>query len=114
LSKEELNLVDFLVARVASLSSSMAREVFIVEMSMPPPVACEVVDLQSDLAIPPASPPVVVDAPVTVIGSSTLPTVALEHQVTGAGESFKAKPPNLSPLEVCLKGATSMCSHRSA
>jgi hypothetical protein len=72
---------------------------------MPPPVACEVVYLQSDL---------VVDARVGIVRSLTLLVVALEHQVTGVGESFKAKPPDLSTLEVCLKGNASVCSRRSA
>jgi hypothetical protein len=29
--------------------------------------------------------------------------VALEFEATGIGESFKAKPPDLAALEVCLK-----------
>jgi hypothetical protein len=34
--------------------------------------------------------------------------------LTGVGESFKAKPPDLAALEVCLKGATFVCSCQSA
>jgi hypothetical protein len=45
LSKEELDLVDFLVAQFASLCSSLVCEAFIAESSVPPPVACEVIDL---------------------------------------------------------------------
>jgi hypothetical protein len=51
LSIEELDLVEFLVARVALLISSLAVEVEVVgeaaiaESLAPPPVACEVVDL---------------------------------------------------------------------
>jgi hypothetical protein len=105
LSKEELDLVDFLVAHVTSLSSSLACEAFIAKLSVPPPVTCEVVYLQSNL---------IVDARVGIIRSSTLLVVALEHQGTGVGESFKVKPPDLSALEVCLKGNAFVCSRRSA
>jgi hypothetical protein len=51
LSTEELDLVEFLVAQVALLISSLAVEVevageaAIAESLAPPPVACEVVDL---------------------------------------------------------------------
>jgi hypothetical protein len=70
LSKEELDLVDFLVAQVTSLSSSLACEAFIAKLSVPPPVTCEVIYLQSNL---------IVDAHVGIIRSSTLLVVALEH-----------------------------------
>jgi hypothetical protein len=40
--------------------------------------------------------------------------MALELQDIGIGESFKAKPPDLTALEVCLKGAAFVCSRRSA
>jgi hypothetical protein len=45
LSKEEFNLVEFLVAQVASLSSSLASKASIVESPVPPSVTCQVVDL---------------------------------------------------------------------
>jgi hypothetical protein len=41
LSTEEFDLVEFLVAQDASLSSSLACEVVTIELSMPPPMACE-------------------------------------------------------------------------
>jgi hypothetical protein len=50
-------LVEFLVAHVTSLSPSLTCEVFIAEPLMPPPMSCEVVDLQSDLVVSPASLP---------------------------------------------------------
>jgi hypothetical protein len=48
LSKEELNLVEFLYAQVASLSSSLAYEASIAELPLPTSVACQIIDLQSD------------------------------------------------------------------
>jgi hypothetical protein len=55
LSMEEINLIEFLVAPVAVLSSSLAVEVacntVIVGLPTLPLVACEVVDLQSDIVI---------------------------------------------------------------
>jgi hypothetical protein len=41
LSMEEFDLVEFLVAQDASLSSSLACEVVTIESSMPPLMACE-------------------------------------------------------------------------
>jgi hypothetical protein len=97
------------VVEVASLSSSLAYEASIAKSPLPIPVACQVVDLQSD---PP--PPHgrgctghhrwVIDPP----------TVALCLQTIGIGESFKAKVPNLAALEGCLKGAAFVCSRRHA
>jgi hypothetical protein len=111
-------LVEFLVAHVTSLSPSLTCEVFIAEPLMPPPMSCEVVDLQSDLVVSPASlplpPPSVMDAPAAVVGSSTPPAVSLELQAAGVRESFKVKPPNLSSLEVFLRGVAFVCSRRSA
>jgi hypothetical protein len=57
LSKEALDLAEILVAHVISLSSSLACKMIIVESSLPHLMACEVVDLQSNLIVPPASPP---------------------------------------------------------
>jgi hypothetical protein len=57
LSTLELDLIEFLVAQVALLSSSLACEVVITESPAPPSVACEVADLQSDLVIPSVIPP---------------------------------------------------------
>jgi hypothetical protein len=54
---EDLDLVEFMVAQVASLSSSLACEVVITESPTPLPVACEVSDLQLDLVIPFDTPP---------------------------------------------------------
>lgn len=55
LSLEEINLIEFLVAPVAVLSSSLSVEVacntVIVGLPTLPLVACEVVDLQSDIVI---------------------------------------------------------------
>jgi hypothetical protein len=45
LSKEELNLVEFLVAQVAPWSSSLACEASFAETSVPTPVVCQVTDL---------------------------------------------------------------------
>jgi hypothetical protein len=59
LSMEELDLVEFLDTQVAMLSSSLAYGASIVESPMPTPMACQVVDLQSDLLM-------VMDAPVAV------------------------------------------------
>jgi hypothetical protein len=49
LSMEELDLVEFLDTQVAMLSSSLAYEASITESPMPTLVACQVIDLQSDL-----------------------------------------------------------------
>jgi hypothetical protein len=51
LSKEEPDLVEFLVAQVTSLSSSLAYKASIVESSVPTLVAC-----QSNLGTPSANP----------------------------------------------------------
>jgi hypothetical protein len=48
LSKEELDLVEFLDAQVTSLSSSLAYKASIAESLLPTSVACQVIDLQSD------------------------------------------------------------------
>jgi hypothetical protein len=73
---------------------------------------CEVVDPQFDIVIPFAPPPgAAVDALAAIVRSSTTPVMALELQATGLGESFKS--PDPSALEGCLKGAASVCSHRS-
>jgi hypothetical protein len=45
LSKEELDLIEFLVAQVASLSSSLTCEDVIAKSLVPPLVASKVVDL---------------------------------------------------------------------
>jgi hypothetical protein len=55
-----------------------------------------------------------VDALVVIIGSSPTPVVALELQASGFGECIKTKLPDLAALEVCPKGAASVCSRRSA
>jgi hypothetical protein len=82
LSTEELDLVGFLVAQVASLSSSLVEVVAckasIAVSSTPPPVAHEVMDLQPNLVASLATPLAVVDASVVIIGSSPSPVVALE------------------------------------
>jgi hypothetical protein len=57
---------------------------------------------------------VVVDASVVVVGSSSPLVVSLELHATIVGESFKAKPPGLTALEVCMKAPASVCSQRSA
>jgi hypothetical protein len=64
---EELDLVECLVAQVASLSSSLACEVAIVESPTPPPM-----DLQSNFVIPSATP-LIVDALAAVVGSLIAP-----------------------------------------
>jgi hypothetical protein len=51
------DLVEILVVHVISLSSSLACKAIIVESSLSHLMACEVVDLQSNLIVPPASPP---------------------------------------------------------
>jgi hypothetical protein len=56
LSTEELEHVEFLVAQVASLSSSLACEAATAESPTPPSVAREVINLQSDPIVPSATP----------------------------------------------------------
>jgi hypothetical protein len=85
LSIEELDLIEFLVAQVASLSYSLTCEVVHTESSAPPPVACEVADLQSDLIVPYGIPPMVVDAPSAVVRSSIPPSVVKVHLGTLMG-----------------------------
>jgi hypothetical protein len=74
-AKEMLDAVDIddsPSVEVASLSSSLACEVVFTESSTPPPVACEVTDLQSDLVVPSAMPPpMVVDALAAAVGLLT-------------------------------------------
>jgi hypothetical protein len=57
LSVEELDLIEFLVAQVASLSSSLTCKVATVESSTPPPLAREAVFLQPDPVVPSVTPP---------------------------------------------------------
>jgi hypothetical protein len=61
LSMEVFDLIEFLVAQVASLSSFLAVEVaceaIIAESSTLPPVACKAMDLQSVIIISLAAPP---------------------------------------------------------
>jgi hypothetical protein len=61
LSMEVFDLIEFLVAQVASLSSFLAVEVaceaIIAESSTLPPVACKAMDLQSVIIISLATPP---------------------------------------------------------
>jgi hypothetical protein len=115
LSMEELDLIEFLVAQVASLSSSLAVDTVSPTLS---PVACEVVDLQYTFGVsiaPPRPPlPIVVDAPANFIGSLTPPMVALVLQATSVREFFKAKPSDLAALEVGPKGVALVRSCRSA
>jgi hypothetical protein len=80
----------------------MACEAVIAMSLVPPPVACQVVDLLFDLLIPSANP------------APPPPAVTLELHATGVGESFKAKSTDLAALEVCLKGTASVCSRWSA
>jgi hypothetical protein len=96
------------VVKVASLSSSLAYEASIAKSPLPIPVACQVVDLQSD---PPPHGRGCTGHHRWVIDP---PTVALCLQTIGIGESFKAKVPNLAALEGYLKGAAFVCSRRHA
>jgi hypothetical protein len=79
-----------------------------------PPKACKVTELQSDIIASPATPPAVVDAPITVARSLTPPAVALVLQASAVVEFFEVKPPDLAALEVGSEGATLMWSRRSA
>jgi hypothetical protein len=100
LCAEELDLIEFLVAQVTSLSSSLACKATTVELSTPPPVAPEVVILQTDLVVPSANPHAVGDTSAAVVGLLTLPLVALELHAISIEESFKVKPPDIATLEV--------------
>jgi hypothetical protein len=111
---EELDLIEFLVAQVASLSSYLAYKADTIESSAPPPVAREVVIPQSDPDVPYAHRSAVGDASAAVARSSTPPSVALELHAIGVGESFKAKPPDITTLEPGHKGSTIACIHQSA
>jgi hypothetical protein len=80
---EKLDLIEFLVAQVALLCSSLAVElackIVVTESLALPLVPCEVMELQSDIVVVSfGTPPVVVDVPATVVGSSTSLAVALE------------------------------------
>jgi hypothetical protein len=98
LSTEELDLVEFLVAQVALLSSSLMVEVVckaaITVSPVPPSSTCEVMDMQPSLIISLAPPPMAMDAPVVVARSSPTPAVAWEHQAIGLGECFNAELPD--------------------
>jgi hypothetical protein len=99
LSVEELDLIEFLVAQVASLSSSLACKAATAESSTSPPLAREVVILQSDSGVPYAHRLAVGDVSTVVIRYSTPPPMALELQAIGVGESFKAKLSDIAVLE---------------
>jgi hypothetical protein len=118
LSAEELDLVEFLVTQVASLSSSsvveLTCEVAIAVSLAPPLLAREAMNLQPGPVVSPSPPPAAMDASVAVVESSTTPAVAWVLKATDIRESFKVKPPDPAALEVCPKGATSVCSHWSA
>jgi hypothetical protein len=110
---EELDLIEF--AQVALLCSSLAVElackIVVTESLALPSVPCEVMELQSDIVVVSfGTPPVFVDVPATVVGSSTSLAVALELYATGIVESFEAKPPDLVALEVGPKGVALVCS----
>jgi hypothetical protein len=98
LSTEELDLVEFLVAQVALLSSSLMVEVVckaaITVSPVPPSSTCEVMDMQPSLIISLAPPPMAMDAPVVVARSSPTPAVAWEYQAIGLGECFNAELPD--------------------
>jgi hypothetical protein len=111
LSMEELDLIEFLVAQVAALSSSLAATT---ESSAPPLVVREVVISQSDPGVPCAHHRAVRDVSTTVVRSSTPPSMALELQAIGVGESFMAKLPDIAALETDRKGSTFICDCRSA
>jgi hypothetical protein len=72
----------------------VAVEAAITESLDPPPMACEVVSLQSILVV--SSAPLMrswVPPPP--------PAVVMELQAITVGESFKAKPPDLTALVAC-------------
>jgi hypothetical protein len=100
LSMEEHDLVEFLVAQVASLNSSLAVEVagkvVVVESLDLPPVTCEVMSLR----------PIPVVSPAPFLRSWI-------HRSLGRRPpppSFKVKAPDLAALVTCQKGAIFMCS----
>jgi hypothetical protein len=70
----------------------VAVEAAITESLDPPPMACEVVSLQSIL--------VVSSAPL-MRSWMPPPAVVMELQAITVGESFKAKPPDLTALVAC-------------
>jgi hypothetical protein len=114
LSMEELDLIEFLVAHVASLSSSLACKAATIESPAPPPEARQVVFPQSDPSVPYAHRHAVGDVSATIVRSSTPPSVALELHAIGAGESCKAKPPDIAALESGCKGSALRCTRWSA
>jgi hypothetical protein len=91
---KELDLIEFLVDQVASLSTSLVVEVacedVIDESPALPSAACEAVEFQSDIVVSSATPPAVVGKPVVVVRSSTPPTVTLELHASCVIESFEA------------------------
>jgi hypothetical protein len=111
---EELDLIEFLVAQIASLSSSLAHKVVTVKSPMPPPMAHEIMIPQSDPIVLCAHRRAVGDASIAIVRSSTPPLVDLELQVIGVRESFKAKPPDIVVLESGRKGSIVLCVRRSA
>jgi hypothetical protein len=96
------------------LAVEVTCEDVVAESSALPPVACEAVELQSDIVILLATPPTIVDASVAVVRSLNPPAVALVLQASSVVESFEAKPPDLAALEVGPKGAALMWSYQSA
>jgi hypothetical protein len=114
LSTDELGLIEFLLAQVASLRSSLAWKVATTESPVPPLVARELMFLQSDPDAPCAHHRAVGDVSAIVVRSSPPPSVALELQAIGLGESFEAKPLNIAALELGRKGSAMRCARRNA
>jgi hypothetical protein len=110
---EDIDLVEFLVVQIVSLSSSLVVEVevvgepVIIESSDLPPMAGEVMSLHPFPVVSLAPPPGL------VVGSVTPPALALELHAAGKQESFKAKPPDLAAWVACLKGLAVKCCHRT-
>jgi hypothetical protein len=74
-------------------------------------VACEVVEPQSDIVSSSATATVVVDVSVTIGGSPSPLVEVVELLAVGVMMPFVAKPPDIAPLEMGLKGALP-CSRR--
>jgi hypothetical protein len=74
-------------------------------------VACEVVEPQSNIVSSSATPTVVVDMSVTIVGSPSPLLEVVELLAVGVMMPFVAKPPDIAPLEMGLKGALP-CSRR--
>jgi hypothetical protein len=112
---EELPLIDFLLDQMVLLKEmvlwgvvpSIALELLLQrQVTLSLVMATSVHQKLSEISV--------MDVPVVVVGSPAFSVMVLGLQASGVVESFEGKPSDLAALEVGPKGATLVCSHRTA